>query len=176
MHWIPMTVLLILLVVAVLTDWRSHRIPNALSLGGIVLGLTLSVVFGGIEGLTNSLLGATTGLLLLLPFYLLGGMSAGDTKLMACVGAFANPPFVFVAAIGTMLAGLPLAVGYAIFASTNKKRVHGYWAIFKYYALNFQPAELASAAQGVRKVRFPYASAIFVGVIAALWWFHSPIG
>jgi prepilin peptidase CpaA len=78
----------VLAVVAAWTDLRSRRIPNWLTVSGLLIGLAVSSAFGGWHGLKSSLLGAGLGLLLLLPFVLLRSLGAGDWKLAGALGAF----------------------------------------------------------------------------------------
>lgn len=98
-----------LLVLAVTGDLRERRIPNGLSLGGIVVGVTLHTALRGSDGASTALLGSLAGGLLLFPFYLLRGMAAGDVKLMAAVGAHLGPPLVVIAVLATLIAGGALA-------------------------------------------------------------------
>lgn len=74
--------------IAVVTDWREHKIYNKLLVPAFFLALLLHTFQGGLSGLTSSLLGAATGFALLLLPYLMGGMGAGDVKLLAVIGAF----------------------------------------------------------------------------------------
>lgn len=73
---------------AVITDLRSFRIPNALTLPLLLSGLAFFSATQGLSGFASSSAGALAGFLFLLPLYLVGGMGAGDIKLMAGVGAW----------------------------------------------------------------------------------------
>jgi prepilin peptidase CpaA len=73
------------------TDWRSRRIPNWLTVPGLLVGVAANAMTGGVGGLKTSLLGAGLGLLLLLPFVYLRSLGAGDWKLAGALGAFAGP-------------------------------------------------------------------------------------
>ena len=81
-------VLVVLLVAAAVIDYRTMRIPNWLTVGGMVAGLVLGTVMAlrPLDGLLAALGGAGTGLVILLPLYALRVMGAGDVKLMAMVG------------------------------------------------------------------------------------------
>jgi prepilin peptidase CpaA len=70
------------------TDLRSRRIPNWLTIPGLVVGIVVNVLAGGLAGLKTSLLGAGLGLLVLLPFVFLRSLGAGDWKLAGALGAF----------------------------------------------------------------------------------------
>jgi len=88
-------ILIAVVVVAAVTDLRSGRIPNWLVYPAIVLGLILGTVDGALGGGHESALagleshaggaGAAFGILFLC--FAIGGMNAGDVKLMTAVGA-----------------------------------------------------------------------------------------
>ncbi len=81
----------LLSLVAGWTDLRSRRIPNWLTVPGLLIGVSANTVLSGWSGLNASLLGALVGLALLLPFVLLRSLGAGDWKLAGALGAFAGP-------------------------------------------------------------------------------------
>src|SRR5206468_9815689 len=68
-------------------------------------GVIYQAAVGGFPGLGNSLAGVFFNLLLVLLFYLIGAMGAGDVKFMAGVGAWLGMPLsayaFFVAALAT---------------------------------------------------------------------------
>lgn len=77
-----------------LTDARAYIIPDEFSLGGLVLGLLLSLAPGGISPL-RAATGAALGFALLYAVAVAGewafkkpAMGGGDIKMMAMVGAF----------------------------------------------------------------------------------------
>jgi len=111
--WHPRTgVLLALLAAAAVIDLRAFRIPNALTVPGMVYALAYGLASGGAAGLTSAVSGLLFGLLLLLPMYLLRFLGAGDVKLMAMVGAFVGPGPVLGAALYSVLAGGVLALAW----------------------------------------------------------------
>lgn len=76
------------------TDARHYLIPDEFSLGGLALGLLLSVR-GGLGGLVDAAIGAAVGFAVLYAVAVLGekafgkeAMGGGDIKMMAMVGAF----------------------------------------------------------------------------------------
>lgn len=161
--------LLLILLAAVWIDVRRHRIPNVLSLGAIFLGLGLQGWALGTDGVLIGLGGLGVGLLIFSPFYLLGGMGAGDVKLMAAVGTFVGP-------IGTVLAaGVSLVVGSVLGLLVLLARRGALAALHRYASalkvlfftgtLSYVPPQPEEAAA----TRFPYALAIAGGTVAALW-------
>jgi prepilin peptidase CpaA len=83
-------VLLALLLAAAITDYRSFRIPNVITGGGILFALAYNTLLR--PELRADWTWAPAGMLLgfvaMLPMYAMRIMGAGDVKLMAMVGAF----------------------------------------------------------------------------------------
>jgi prepilin peptidase CpaA len=108
-------ILLALVIVAAVYDIRFRRIPNWLTLLGVVAGLGLNAfLFQGWPGLRIGLAGLALGFGVYFLLYALRAMGAGDVKLMAAVGAMVGWQdwfwiFLFTAIIGGV-AGLALAV------------------------------------------------------------------
>ena len=98
------------------TDLRERRIPNWLTVSGLLVGIVANTVLEGWSGLKTSLLGALVGLALLLPFVLIRSLGAGDWKLAGALGAFTGPGRLLLASV--FVAGL-MAVVYVIY----KKRL-----------------------------------------------------
>ena len=83
------------LIEAAIIDGRSLRVPNWLTFHFLVGGLLFAFWKGGSSVLMTSLMGAGVGLMCLLPLYAIGGMGAGDVKLMAGLGAWIGPWLTF---------------------------------------------------------------------------------
>lgn len=96
--------------VAAFWDLRTRRIPNWLTLPAALLGLALNVAISGSDGLRQSGLGLLAGLALLSIPFAIGGMGAGDVKMLAAIGAFAGPAFAFQTFLFGALAGGLIAV------------------------------------------------------------------
>lgn len=99
-----------LLVAAALSDILWRRIPNLLVLAGLCAAFAVHLVFPSDLGWRRAASGMALGFSLLLPFYLLRGMAAGDVKLMAMVGAFLGPQLTVATVVMTFLVGGAWAV------------------------------------------------------------------
>lgn len=74
--------------VAIFTDWRCYRIPNICICIGAVAGLIMTYVSYSFAGLLSSLACMMIIFMAFYPFYLLGGIGAGDVKLFMMAGCF----------------------------------------------------------------------------------------
>lgn len=112
----PLLVGAVLLAVAAgWTDLRSRRIPNWLTVPGLLIGVAGSTALTGWSGLKSSLLGAGLGLVLLLPFVLLRSLGAGDWKLAGALGAFTGPAVLVDLLLGSVFVAGIMAVALVIY-------------------------------------------------------------
>jgi prepilin peptidase CpaA len=149
--------MLMFLGVGVATDLHQRRIPNWLIAMMFVLGISLNTIYLGGIGTRMALGGILTGTLILIPFFALGGMGAGDVKFLAGVGSFLGPWGVAVAGMYTLLLGGVL--GLAVIAW---QRVG---PVFTSRFSSIPPSVSAAKSE----VTIPYSVAIAAGTIAALY-------
>jgi prepilin peptidase CpaA len=161
------TVLGTALLIAVITDLRSHRIYNGLTFPTIALGLVLNSLGAGIPGLFFAL-GGIAAAFLSLPLFLLGAMGAGDVKLLLAVGALMGPHFTLWTLLCTGIAGGVLGVAYAIrrgaLVHTLKNAIVGGHVC----ATLRSPEQLQGMALTSKVGKMPYAPAIALGVLSVL--------
>lgn len=161
------------LLVAVYTDWRWHKIYNWLTLPSLGLGLLAAVAGGGLErgpaGALASGLSSLEGFALLtgvfLALTLLGGMKAGDLKLMAAVGAWLGWPLSLTALLYVGVAGgvfsLAWAAAHGALGRTLAQVRNFFLALQG--GINPTPFVQTSAAP-----MFPYGISIAIGTLAAM--------
>jgi prepilin peptidase CpaA len=99
------TFLGIVLTVALATDIRFQKIPNLLTFPAMVTALCYHMATGGLEGFLFSGGGLVLGTAIFFIPFLLGGMGAGDAKLMGAVGAAIGTKGVLITAVLTCLFG-----------------------------------------------------------------------
>ncbi len=109
------------------------------------------------------------GFLIFIPFYALGGMGAGDVKLMAAVGAFLGLLDTLLAAGLTLAAGSVMGVFVLFYRRGTLVAFQRYGLILKCLATTGQLSYIPPAPGEAATTRFPYALAIFTGTVAALW-------
>lgn len=151
------------------TDLRTRRIPNPVTLGGAVVAAVYALTFAGVGGLASSALGWVVGLVVFLPFFLLGGLGAGDVKLVACLGAWLGPTAALWTGLYAALAGgvmaivLGLATGYLGAAVRNVMELLLH---FRQFGVRPHPTLTLKRGSGPR---LPYALPIAAGAIATMW-------
>jgi prepilin peptidase CpaA len=96
--------LLALMGLAALSDLRTRRIPNAITVVGLLLALALRATLGA-GALGTGVAGAGVALAVVLPLFALRGMGGGDAKLLIMAGAFLGAGGFFVALLATFLFG-----------------------------------------------------------------------
>jgi prepilin peptidase CpaA len=101
---------LALTILAALLDWRSRRIPNWLTVPGLLSGVVVHALIAGWHGTLFALEGASLALILLLPLVALRALGAGDWKLMGAVGAFVGPVMFLFVLMGSILASGLMAI------------------------------------------------------------------
>jgi prepilin peptidase CpaA len=163
---VPVILLFGLLVVAVVSDLRRHRIPNLLILSGLCLGLASQAYTSGVTGIGNGTLGLLVGFAVFLPLYALGGMAAGDVKLMAMVGAFMTPQAALWAALFSLIAGG--LCGFLIVLARGQLSM----TFSRYWLMLRARAYFAPATDEVAGKPFPYSVAILLGTLASGYWLH----
>jgi prepilin peptidase CpaA len=104
------TLTLALTLSAALLDWHSRRIPNWLTVPGLLIGVGTHSVLTGWHGTLFALEGAALALVLLIPLVLLRALGAGDWKLMGAVGAFLGPILFLFVLLGSIFASGIMAV------------------------------------------------------------------
>lgn len=112
-HW-PVWLVSFILVVAAIIDGKILKVPNWLTFPFIVTGWFHGFMYGGLAGLGYSFLGTFVGMILLLVLRAVGGMGAGDVKLLAGVGAWLGVSvtwwaFLWTAVVGGLMAAVMIA-------------------------------------------------------------------
>ena len=170
---IPVSValsLLIVLLICTATDLSWHRIPNTVLLPALMVAIVLQTSSGGLNGLLSAVAGAIVGLVFLMPHYAMGGMGAGDVKLLGVVGAFLGPWSALVAGAATLVAGAILGIAYILWRSLGPMMSYQVWKVTQLqFVSEWQATAPISKATSIRGSRFAYAPAIAAGAIFAMW-------
>ncbi|WP_423192926.1 A24 family peptidase [Cupriavidus sp. H18C2] len=181
--------------VAAIGDARTRRIPNWLVASGMVLALAAQIAtLGPRDGSLQWLAGLATGMGIFLAVYLLGGMGAGDVKLMGAVGAFMGPLGGAHVAVVSFLVGGVLALAAMALHRESRRTLASLSGLL--LALPFGRLAAAAARRGPaaddataqqdkaegaehaapasqtstgKAARLPYAVAIAAGTLLVKW-------
>ncbi|MFN7979723.1 MAG: prepilin peptidase [Vicinamibacterales bacterium] len=154
---------------ACITDVRAARIPNTLTLLGVIAGLLAHALLPAGAGVAASLAGAAAGLAVFLPFFVLGGMGGGDVKLMAAVGAWLGWPTIVTAALTIAIVGGGVALGVAVTRGYLRQALGNLLALARFWIVaGVRPEPSLTLAEG-RGPRLPYAVPILLGLLVTLW-------
>ena len=118
------------------------------------------------------MLGTLIGLMLLLPAYAIGGMGAGDVKLLAGVGAWMHGTHVFYAFCLSAVTGAIIAVAMVLVRRAWHKHLSQFWMILGEITTIRDPEQLAQIAADRKSsmLLLPYGIPIAVGSILYFAW------
>lgn len=169
--------------VAAVSDLRTRRLPNWLTVPAFAAAVLAHTVVNGLGGLGFAMAGFATGFSILLVLWLIGGGGGGDVKLMGALGAWLGTSLivtVFLAStVLTVMASLAILLGGML--------SHGYGYVHRrYIAAGSTGRSITSkrsaaddqARRDARRKRrlMPYAVPVAVGtwaVLAAAWMAHQ---
>jgi len=165
-HW-PIWVVTATLVVAAVIDGLQLKVPNWITFPMIVSGWIYSCAFYGWEGLGWSLVGTVVGLALLMPAYAIGGMGAGDVKLLAGVGAWIWTHDTLYSFCWSAVFGGVIAVMMVLYRKAWAKHGAQFFAIINEVATIRDPNQLSAIAaeRKPRMLLLPYGIPIAIGTI-----------
>lgn len=151
--------------ICLVTDLKNRKIHNAVLLPALMAAILNNLWKDGLMGLKTTGFGFILGFLILLIPFILGGMGAGDVKLLATIGAIKGPHFVIYTAIWMGLVGGAIAFILLIYKKqllrTLKDIGSSFWIMFvsgfKVISFHFK----------VENNMFPYGLAITMGAIMA---------
>src|SRR4029078_10298240 len=173
-NW-PIWVVSLTLVVAAVIDGLKLKVPNWITFPMILSGWIYSAAFSpyaGFEGLFWSLVGTAVGLALLLPAYAIGGMGAGDVKLMAGGGAWGGGTTTFYAFCVSAIVGGILAVAMVLYRRAWQKHQSQFWMIWNEILSVRDPEQLSTIAAERKSTMLllPYGIPMAIGTIAYFAW------
>jgi len=170
-NW-PVWVVTFTLILAAVIDGFELKVPNWITFPFVASGWVYSFCAFGLEGLGWSLLGTVVGLLLLLPAYSIGGMGAGDVKLLAGVGAWMHGTHTFYAFCISAIVGAVLAVAMVLVVKGWKKHSNNARIILNEIMTIRDPNQLSSIAAERKPTMLllPYGIPIAIGTIGYFLW------
>lgn len=156
------TILVVLFLSAAITDLRWKKIYNYQTYPAMICGLIIGWIAGGVPGLLASLGGLVVGLSLLLIFYMLGGVGAGDVKLLGAIGALKGATFILYTMFYAGLVGGAMAFAIIIWSGTVKQTMKNLLYFLRH------PLRAPREQKEEEYQYLPYGFAISLGCLCAL--------
>jgi prepilin peptidase CpaA len=173
---IPLGVVLLAALVAGAFDIWRFRVPNLLTLPLLALGLIYHGMLEGLPGVGESALGVLFGGGVLIVMYAMGGLGAGDVKVMAAVGAWLGMPMTLYVFVASALAAGLYALGLVIWQGRLKDTwINLQILVYRFAAIGHHLAgedhvEEAMKCTDRRRRFVPFAAMVAVGVIVTIAW------
>lgn len=163
-------ILAIFLIIAFYLDVRYSKIPNWLTMGGVLIGLLYHLIDKGTQGLLFSFLGLAIAGGILLLLYVFKGVGAGDVKLFAAIGALTGTQFALYGLMySIVLAGFIGVILLLLRRDFMKRIVYTFYRII----VTIFKRESKTLEEFKRKeaVRFPFMYAVLPGMIITAYYF-----
>lgn len=170
-NWHIWLVSVVLVVAAVIDGWKL-KVPNWVTFPMVISGWVYSTVYFGWPGLGWSLAGTAVGLALLMPAYCIGGMGAGDVKLLAGVGAWVWGTVTFYAFCISAVVGGAIALAMVLYARQWRHHRSQFLSILTEIMVVRDPNQLSTIAAERKSsmMLLPYGIPIAIGTIAYFVW------
>ena len=175
-QWIFYSAVVIFTIVAAVSDLRTRRLPNWLTVPTLVAGLLFHTITGGFSGLGMSLAGFATGFGILLVLWLIGGGGGGDVKLMGALGAWLGPVSTLIVFLLSTVFAVIGSVGIAL-SDVFTKGISGAKRRFAAARSSHQPrrrkkgrGRKATLAPVPKRRLMPYALPVALGTWLVLAW------
>jgi prepilin peptidase CpaA len=155
--------------VACAIDLRWRRIPNWLTIGAALMGITYHAVVGGWGGLQTASAGWAIGLAIFFVPFALGGLGAGDVKLVAALGAWLGPANVMWLGLYTGVVGGALALIVACSRGYLRQALQNIWLLLMFWRVSgVRPLPELTIHDG-RGPKLAYGLSIFLGTVVTIW-------
>ena len=173
---VPIIISLIAASIAAVTDIWKFKVYNALTLPLLISGLLYHAFQAN---LANSVVGILFGFAALIALYVIGGMGAGDVKLMAAFGTWLGMPLTFYVFIASSLAAGVYAI--VLMLATRKVgetvvNLHILWlrlTSIGHYLASDDRVEAEVQRTDRRSRIIPFAAMVAIGIVATLVWFRT---
>lgn len=155
--------------IACAIDLRSRRIPNWLTFGAAGVGIAYHTVAAGASGIETAAGGWAIGLALFFIPFALGGLGAGDVKLVAALGAWLGPAQVIWLALYTGVIGGVLALVVACSRGYLRQAVRNIWLLLTFWRVSGLRPLPELTIQAGRGPKLAYGVSIFIGTVVTIW-------
>jgi prepilin peptidase CpaA len=166
---VPYIAVLATAIIACVCDLRTRRIPNTLTLGAALGALVFHVFDGGMSGLGSSVAGWLVGPVLLFILFTLGGMGAGDLKLLGALGAWLGPADALWLVLFSAMSGGVMALAIGLINGCLVKT----WSNIGVLLMHWRVAGLQPLPELTLETspgpRLAYAAPILTAAVVVVW-------
>ncbi|MHB1674171.1 MAG: A24 family peptidase [Acidobacteriaceae bacterium] len=145
------------------SDVRSRRIPNLLTGASVALGLLLHLGAGGWRQMGMAAAAGLVGGAVFFVFFVVGGMGAGDVKLMAAISSIAGFGHLAELFLAISLTGGLMAVALAVARGRLKATLVNVGTLIHHHAVAGVLPHPDMNLDNPRTLRLPYGVPIAAG-------------
>ncbi|MBS4007504.1 MAG: prepilin peptidase [Clostridium sp.] len=155
------------LIICLATDLAKRKIYNLVVFIGLMTALMFNLHELGLkDGVLQTLSGFFTGILLLFIPFILGGIGAGDVKMLGMVGAFVGSNLVFQVMLASALSGGIYALVVLVKDKSLSRRMQAIYRVILCKITLRENALLNSPTDcEAEQLTIPYGAAITAGVV-----------
>ncbi len=155
-----------LALIGAVADWRTRRIPNAVTFPAMAVGMLLTTLAHGWAGVAEAGVGIATALGLLGIPFALGWAGAGDVKFLMAFGACLGARNTVEAFLWATAAGGLLAVAVLGVTARGRHRALTSWIQFKNLVYTRDVSMLKPTTHN-DTIAVPYGLALAIGAVTA---------
>jgi prepilin peptidase CpaA len=158
-----------LTLVAGLVDFRTRKIPNIITIPGMVAGITLRTAMSGWAGTKVAVEGVLLALVLLLPLVLARALGAGDWKLMGAVGAFVGPIIFLFVLFGSIVVSGLMALVEMVRTKRVRETLENMLALLRGFISFGLRRNSEISLDNPKLLKVPFGVAVAVSTVACFW-------
>lgn len=173
---LPISIVAIVALIAAIVDVRLFKVHNRLTVPLAISGLIFHTWQAGMSGFMFSLIGLAVGFATLIVFYAMGGLGAGDVKLMAGIGAWLGVWLTLdVVLIAGVAAGIYSLIVLVCAGGAKNVMLNLSILLFRVrsMAVHFGAVErvekVVNDVQNRHRRLVPFAAMILMGIVAVLF-------
>jgi prepilin peptidase CpaA len=154
------------------SDVKTRRIPNYLTFGCALAGLGYQLGFHGLTGVADGFWGMGLGFIMLIPFYIKGGLGAGDVKALAGLATWLGPLQTVYLFIYMGISGLFFVVIILWWKGLLRSKIRQIWGelvnlVLLCILMRSYPARRRSPTSSAEGI--PYAVTLAMGMAILCW-------
>ena len=155
------------LLICLYTDIRHKKIYNIITFPAVVAAIILNIYFNGLNGGLESIKGLFFGMALLFFPFVMGGLGAGDVKLLGVVGAFKGLEYVWLTFLAMAITGGVISLIIMIREKSLVSRLKTILLTLFSFFYRLPKTQYLETIESSTALTFPYGIAITAGAVIA---------